>query len=79
MVALEKAFTDASLQIYLIGNAPTALIKLMELSEATGKKPKVIVGVPVGFVGAAESKEALMVTDYTYIAIKGRRLVTGNK
>lgn len=73
MVALEKAFKDESIKIYLIGNAPTALMKLMELSEEYGKKPKVIVGVPVGFVGAVESKDALMATDHTYVAIKGRK------
>ncbi len=73
MVALEKAFNDEAIKIYLIGNAPTALLKLLELSEASGKKPAVIVGVPVGFVGAAESKDALMATDHTYIAIKGRK------
>ena len=73
MVALEKAFADPCIQIYLIGNAPTALLKLMELSEASGQKVKVIVGVPVGFVGAEESKDALMATDHTYIAIKGRK------
>lgn len=73
MVAMAKAFKDETIGIYLIGNAPTALIRLMELSEAEGKKPDCIVGVPVGFVGAAESKEALMATDHTYMAIKGRK------
>lgn len=73
MVALEKAFKDETIKIYLIGNAPTALIKLMELSDEAHKKPAVIVGVPVGFVGAAESKEALMATDHTYITIQGRK------
>lgn len=73
MVALEKAFKDPSIQIYLIGNAPTALIKLMELSDIHHRKPAVIVGVPVGFVGAEESKDALMATNHTYIAIQGRK------
>jgi precorrin-8X/cobalt-precorrin-8 methylmutase len=73
MVAMEKAFLDPTIKIFLIGNAPTALIRLMELAKAHGKKPEVIIGVPVGFVGAAESKEALMATDYNYISIKGRK------
>lgn len=73
MVAMEKAFSDDDIQIYLIGNAPTALLKLLELSDQHGKKPAVIVGVPVGFVGAAESKEALMMTDHSYMAIQGRK------
>ena len=58
MVAMEKAFLDDEIKIYLIGNAPTALIRLMELSDEHNKKPDVIVGVPVGFVGAVESKDA---------------------
>lgn len=73
MVAMEKAFADESIRIYLIGNAPTALLKLMELAEAKGRKPDVIVGVPVGFVGAAESKDELMETDHTYMSIEGRK------
>ena len=42
-----------------IGNAPTALFRLLELIEAGAPKPAAIIGMPVGFVGAAESKEAL--------------------
>lgn len=73
MVAMEKAYFDASIKIYLIGNAPTALLKLMELSEEHGRNPDAIIGVPVGFVGAEESKDALMETDHNYIAVKGRK------
>lgn len=73
MVAMEKAFMDDQIKIYLIGNAPTALIRLMELSEDHGKKPDVIVGVPVGFVGAKESKDALIEADYNYMSIEGRK------
>ncbi len=46
--------------IVLIGNAPTALFRLMEMIQAGSPKPALIIGVPVGFVGAAESKEALI-------------------
>jgi precorrin-8X/cobalt-precorrin-8 methylmutase len=42
-----------------IGNAPTALFRLLELIDAGAPKPAAIIGMPVGFVGAAESKEAL--------------------
>lgn len=73
MVAMEKAFQEEAIKIYLIGNAPTALIRLMELSASQDRKPSCIIGVPVGFVGAAESKEALMETDHTYMAIEGRK------
>ena len=73
MVAMDKAFQDPDIDIFLIGNAPTALIRLMELSEEFDRKPAAIVGVPVGFVGAEESKDALMETTHEYIAIKGRK------
>ncbi|OUR99116.1 precorrin-8X methylmutase [Gammaproteobacteria bacterium 42_54_T18] len=46
--------------IVLIGNAPTALFRLMEMVQAGSPKPALIIGVPVGFVGAAESKDALI-------------------
>lgn len=45
--------------VVLIGNAPTALFRLLELLEAGAEKPALIIGMPVGFVGAAESKQAL--------------------
>lgn len=45
--------------IVLIGNAPTALFRLLELLEGGENKPALIIGMPVGFVGAAESKQAL--------------------
>ena len=46
--------------VVAIGNAPTALFHLLELIRAGGPKPAAIIGMPVGFVGAAESKEALV-------------------
>ena len=45
--------------VIIIGNAPTALFRLMELLKDTEDKPALIIGMPVGFVGAAESKQAL--------------------
>src|SRR6185295_2404862 len=45
--------------VVAIGNAPTALFRLLEMLEAGTARPAAILGVPVGFVGAAESKEAL--------------------
>jgi len=45
----------------------------LRLVEAGEVQPDLIVGVPVGFVGAAESKEALLATDLSYITIKGRK------
>jgi len=46
--------------VVAIGNAPTALFRLLELLDETSLRPAAIIGVPVGFVGAAESKDALL-------------------
>lgn len=46
--------------VVAIGNAPTALFRLLELLDETAARPAAVIGVPVGFVGAAESKEALL-------------------
>ncbi|MCB6574831.1 precorrin-8X methylmutase, partial [Phascolarctobacterium faecium] len=58
-VGMEKALDDDSVGIFAIGNAPTALYKLIEFIKTGKAKPDLIVGAPIGFVGAAESKEAL--------------------
>ncbi len=73
MAALEMAYKDEQIGIYLIGNAPTALMRLLELIEETGQVPELIVGVPVGFVGAKESKEYLSKTTFTHIRVDGRK------
>lgn len=59
--------------IVAIGNAPTALFELLRLHREEGVTPALVVGIPVGFVGAAESKEALMDSPLTYITVKGRK------
>jgi precorrin-8X/cobalt-precorrin-8 methylmutase len=60
--------------IYIVGNAPTALLRLLELAEKGQCKPALIVGMPVGFVNAAESKELLIKQDMIpFITIKGRK------
>jgi precorrin-8X/cobalt-precorrin-8 methylmutase len=46
--------------VVAIGNAPTALFRLLEMIEQGAPKPAVVIGMPVGFVGAAESKQALL-------------------
>lgn len=58
MAAIDRA-VDEEFNIYVIGNAPTALFRLIEHIENKKISPKLIIGVPVGFVGAAESKERL--------------------
>ncbi len=61
--------------IVVFGNAPTALFHLLEMLEAGGPRPAAILGFPVGFVGAAESKQALIDAnlDIPFITLKGRR------
>lgn len=59
--------------VVAIGNAPTALFHLLELLAEGAPRPAVILGFPVGFVGAAESKAALTNTDLPYITLLGRR------
>ncbi len=61
--------------IVAIGNAPTALFHLLDMIEAGGPKPAAIFGFPVGFVGAAESKQALIDAHLgvPYLTLRGRR------
>jgi precorrin-8X/cobalt-precorrin-8 methylmutase len=61
--------------VVVIGNAPTALFHLLEMLDKQSPHPSLIIGVPVGFVGAAESKAALMANplNLAYITIQGRR------
>jgi precorrin-8X/cobalt-precorrin-8 methylmutase len=56
-----------------IGNAPTALFRLLELISAGAPRPAAIIGMPVGFVGAAESKEALIESGLPAIVMRGRK------
>ena len=57
-----------------IGNAPTALIEVVRLIKEEGARPALVIGMPVGFVSAAESKDLLMtVNEVPWIAIKGRK------
>src|SRR5262249_38210721 len=57
-----------------IGNAPTALFRLLELLDAGAPKPAAILGIPVGFVGAAESKNALATNPrgVPFLVVRGR-------
>ena len=61
--------------VVAIGNAPTALFRLLEVVRDTGVKPAGVIGIPVGFVGAAESKQALVDNPFglEYLALLGRR------
>jgi len=61
--------------VVAIGNAPTALFRLLEIIAEEAAKPALVLGFPVGFVGAAEAKAALAIVGrgIAYITIHGRR------
>lgn len=60
--------------VIAIGNAPTALFRLLEMLDAGAPKPAAILGIPVGFVGAAESKDALALGEHgvPWLVVRGR-------
>ena len=72
MAAVERACND-NVDIFVFGNAPTALFRLKELIKEGKANPKLIIAVPVGFVGAAESKENMEELNIPYIRVKGRK------
>jgi len=72
IMAMRKAIDLPGKKIFAIGNAPTALFELINLSQKA-KEIDFIVGTPVGFVGAAESKAELMQTGIPHISLKGRK------
>nr|WP_308013550.1 precorrin-8X methylmutase [Streptomyces sp. REN17] len=61
--------------VVAIGNAPTALFRLLEMIAEGAPRPAAVIGVPVGFVGAAESKDALAANPYglEHLVVRGRR------
>jgi precorrin-8X/cobalt-precorrin-8 methylmutase len=59
--------------VVAIGNAPTALFRLLELVAEGAGRPAAVLGVPVGFIGAAESKRALADSGLEYLVVHGRR------
>lgn len=76
-VALEHWREHLEGSVVVIGNAPTALFYLLDMLAAGAPKPALILGFPVGFVGAAESKELLASTfaehGVPYVIVQGRR------
>lgn len=73
MAAVLRAVEDSGRKLFVFGNAPTALFQTMELYEQIKDQLVAIVGVPVGFVGAAESKDALKESDIPGISALGRK------
>lgn len=71
IMSMRKAARQLPGAIYAIGNAPTALLELLKLAETA--QPSLVVGVPVGFVSAAESKEELYQSTLPYITALGRK------
>jgi precorrin-8X/cobalt-precorrin-8 methylmutase len=80
---LETTRTAAAMELWrdrlggavvAIGNAPTALFRLLELLDEGAPAPACVIGMPVGFVGAAESKEALMADGRVpWLCVRGRK------
>jgi precorrin-8X/cobalt-precorrin-8 methylmutase len=75
VTAMRKSVNNTNHQIFVIGNAPTALFELLRLIQAGQVQPKLIIGLPVGFVGAEESKNALAATQHSvpFITNMGRK------
>jgi len=72
--AVDYALSRLNRAVYVVGNAPTALLRLLECIKEGKCNPAVIVGMPVGFVNAAESKEMLMgQTGIPFITVEGRK------
>ena len=71
-ISMDKAARLGENLIFAIGNAPTALIRLRELIDG-GYRPRLIIGVPVGFVNVVASKELIMETDVPHIVARGRK------
>ena len=64
IAAMRKAISNPANRIFVIGNAPTALFELLRLTSEGTARPELIIGLPVGFVGAEESKIAMATTDH---------------
>ncbi len=74
MAAMRSFGRDMDGAIIAIGNAPTALFEVLRMVDEEGLRPAVIVGIPVGFVGAADSKAALAAnTAVPYVTVEGTK------
>lgn len=60
ILAMRRGASDSANGIFVVGNAPTALFELLRLIREEGVRPDLVIGLPVGFVGAVESKEELL-------------------
>lgn len=72
-VAMRLAVGLEENRVFAIGNAPTALNELIDLVEGGEVEPDLVVGTPVGFVGAASAKESLSEMEIPFITVQGRK------
>jgi len=73
LVSMEKAARLNRPLIFAVGNAPTALFAICELIRSGAVSPRMVIGVPVGFVNVVEAKEELIRTAENYIVARGRK------
>lgn len=73
VASMEKAAQLDRPLIFAIGNAPTALVRLYELIREGRLDPRLVIGVPVGFVNVVQSKELIMTCDVPWIVARGRK------
>ena len=71
--SMRMAASEMNGGIVVIGNAPTALLEVIQMIQEGVTTPALIIGIPVGFVSSPESKEALQALDVPFITNKGRR------
>lgn len=71
--SMRIAVSEMNGGVVAIGNAPTALVEVIQMIKENVTRPALVIGIPVGFVCAMESKEELQTTDIPYITNKGRK------
>ncbi len=72
-MSMRMASSEMNGGIIVIGNAPTALLEVIQMIQEGATTPALVIGIPVGFVSSPESKEALQALDVPYITNKGRK------
>jgi precorrin-8X/cobalt-precorrin-8 methylmutase len=71
--SMRMASSEMNGGVVVIGNAPTALVEVIQMIRENVTRPALVIGIPVGFVCAVESKEELQTVDIPYITNKGRK------
>ncbi len=70
---LSKNYVEEKSPVVLIGSAPTALERLLDILEDTNDKPSLIIGMPVGFIGVENAKRRLINSNLNYIVLRSTR------